>query len=119
TTASASETRRGASGDGRHLMLHRWSWPSSSVHHFLLWLLRLRHLNRGLELQRTAYIWPLPTFQLTLNKRRLPPCPLHLHGITALQADEELRRSAQLHDVILPSSNRDTPLLWIHILDGP
>ena len=87
--------------------------------HVLLGLLRLWHLNGWLELQRTAYIWPLPTFLLTLNKRRLWPCPLHLYGIAILQADQELCRSAQLHDVILPSSNRDAPLLRIHVLDGP
>jgi hypothetical protein len=61
------------SGGVDDLVPHRWSWPSSSVHRVLLWLLCLGHLSRRLELQRTAYVWPLPTFLLTLNKRRLLP----------------------------------------------
>ena len=43
------------------------------VHYVLLGLLRLWHLSRWLELQRAAYIWPLPIFLLTLNKRGLLP----------------------------------------------
>jgi len=61
------------SGGVDDLVPHRWSWSSSSVHRILLWLLCLGYLNRWLELQRTAYVWPLPTFLLTLNKRRLLP----------------------------------------------
>jgi hypothetical protein len=43
------------------------------VHRVLRGLLRLWHLNRWLELQCTAELWPRHTFLLTLNKRRLLP----------------------------------------------
>ena len=37
------------------------------------WLRLLWYLKRWLELQCPAHIWALPTFLLTLNKRRLLP----------------------------------------------
>ena len=52
--------------------VRRYDRPRAQiVHRILPGLLRLWHLNRWLKQQRTAYIWPLPTFLLTLNKRGL------------------------------------------------
>jgi hypothetical protein len=70
------------------------------------------------EPQRTAELWSLPTVLLPLNKQRLLPCPLHLHDIAVLEANQEICRSAELHDVFLSNAYRDASLLRIHVLDG-